>query len=188
MLHITTSTQPSASPIEYSFWYNLLSMPMHVHCMNLHCGCIHMNYFAKDYGLSTSHSCCKCPADIHNHPYTHITPAASWVNRCYTEREFRRAFPDCCEVFDLPGVSHHTVGPDTMHNKHLGMDPYFCSSVLYLLVYTMMPGMWAPTPEAISNRCKGCIYIYIYIERDIQRWCAKVYACIYIGIYEIVST
>ena len=89
----------------------------------------------KDYGLSTSHSCAKCPADIHTYPYTQVTPAASWFKKCYTEVEFKRAFPERCDVFDIPGVSHHTLGPDTMHNKHLGMDPYFCGSVLYLLVF-----------------------------------------------------
>ena len=97
---------------------------------------------AEDYGLSTSHYCAKCPADIHNHPYTHVTPAASWVAECYTAAEFKKAFPDACEVFEIPGVSGHTLGPDTMHNKHLGMDPYFSGSALYFLVFVMLPGVW----------------------------------------------
>ena len=104
--------------------------------------CITLIFPAKDYGLSTSHSCAKCPADIHNYPYTQVTKDASWFTRCYTVDQFKLRFPDRCEVFDIPGVSHDTVGADTMHNKHLGMDVYFCGSVLYLLVYVMLPGVW----------------------------------------------
>jgi len=135
-------------------------------------------FCAQDYGLSTSHSCSKCPADIHNHPYTHVHAGASWICRCYTEAQFKRAFPAACEPFDLPGVNHHTIAPDTMHNKHLGMDVYYLASVLYLLVFVVLPGVdggWRILEIRNSSGRKHfqspnlkklyiSLYIYIYIS------------------------
>ena len=128
---------------------NMSHMPTHLHIEPCTCKTYlawlrdsHILVMHKDYGLSTSHSCAKCPADIHNYPYTQVTKDASWFARCYTVEQFKLRFPDRCEVFNIPGVTHDTVGADTMHNKHLGMDVYFCGSVLYLLVYVMLPGVW----------------------------------------------
>ena len=96
----------------------------------------------QDLGLSTTHSCACCPADIHNFPYTEVSQlTAKWIPKCYNFDEFCRAFPNRCAVFDIDGVTHLTVGCDTMHNKHAGMDMYSCASVLYLLVYVMLPGI-----------------------------------------------
>ena len=102
----------------------------------------HMDTKLQDYCLrGTSHQCNLCPADIHNYPYNDVSEAAAWMGHEFTEVEFRAAHPDMCDIFLAPGVSHLALAADTMHNKHLGMDQYYLASVLYLLVFVMLPGM-----------------------------------------------
>ena len=86
------------------------------------------------------HMCCVCGADIHTLPYSHVHADATWIPTQYTHAQFLRRWPDCCAIFRVPGVTKDVIAFDTMHNKHLGMDQYFLASVLYVLVYLMLPG------------------------------------------------
>jgi len=110
----------------------------------------------KDLHLNGSHSCNQCPADIHNFPYTDVSENPCWKGRNFTPAEFKTRFPDRAEILDVDGTGHLAIGMDSMHNKHLGADQYYAASVLYLLVFVVMPGQLGCHPTSNSTYKGAC--------------------------------
>ena len=50
------------------------------------------------------------------------------------------AHPSVPAIFDLPDVDLHSISPDWMHTKHLGVDQYLFGSVLMLLTHNVDGG------------------------------------------------
>jgi hypothetical protein len=51
-----------------------------------------------------------------------------------------RAHPHPHRIFLLQFVTYFVIFVDLLHCKYLGIDMYFCASVLWLLVYILLPG------------------------------------------------
>ena len=74
-------------------------------------------------------------------PYTDVSENPCWADHVYDDAAFRAANPNAAELLAVPCVGPWTLGCDTMHNKHLGMDMYYGASVLYLLIFVMLEGL-----------------------------------------------
>ena len=67
-------------------------------------------------------------------------PPADWMQNVYSHAQWLALFPDRRSLFRLPGVGIWTVQCDYMHTKYLGADQYFFGSVLWVMVYLLLPG------------------------------------------------
>ncbi len=53
---------------------------------------------------------------------------------------FIAAFSKLHPIFMVTGVVCHALACDYMHVKHMGIDGYFAASVVWLLVFHILPG------------------------------------------------
>ena len=104
-----------------------------------------LEHWAEDWDLprhNAVHPCALCPVSSREGdlPWTDFRENAPWITRTYTNAVFRDLFPGAHIIFSCqPGVGVETLAPDYLHDKHLGFDAYFLSSVLVMLVYYIMP-------------------------------------------------
>ena len=69
-------------------------------------------------------------------------------------QEWMVANPHRIDLFKLPGVTATSYVVDLMHAKHMGTDKYYYGSVLFLLVYVMLPGTPELNLQTVWNECK----------------------------------
>ena len=98
--------------------------------------------------------CARCLANTTTHPFTDCRPTAAWRGTEWTPAGFDAAHPNRHIVFTIPGVSIYSITFDLMHCKHLGIDQYFLGSVLWILVYLMLPNDKADNLARIMARAK----------------------------------
>ena len=113
-----------------------------------------LEYFWQDLGLASyngnDHPCNLCPGNATTVPWRDLRPKMKplWTHLIYSINEFLMVCPGLLTqgkprhvIFTLAGVSHHTVMLDVLHCKYLGTDQYFGGSVMWLLVYVILPGI-----------------------------------------------
>ena len=83
--------------------------------------------------------CGLCPTDGTTMPWKDLRLNADWMARIHTAAGWQRASTDRFALVTLPGVSILNCMCDIMHNKHMGVDMYFCGSVLFILCYVLLP-------------------------------------------------
>ena len=107
-----------------------------------------LDYLCKEMFLPNSsrndHPCCFCPGNatraLNAFEFRHGQSA--WRPRIYTKVAWAHS-PFCQHLIfraTTLGVTVLSVAADWMHNKNLGTDQYFYGSVIFLLVYEILPG------------------------------------------------
>ena len=66
-------------------------------------------------------------------------PTAKWISGGVTTANWREHWNTSCALFRIPGVSAWSVSMDYTHCMFLGWLQYLCGSIMYMLVYTLMP-------------------------------------------------
>ena len=103
-----------------------------------------LDYYNKSLGLeshtrTTTSPCIFCPASTGVLDWRDFRPNAGWLPFIYTIESWLEIHPEHLPIFDLWFVSIHTVTADYMHIKYLGVDQYFYASMLWMLVFKLMP-------------------------------------------------
>jgi hypothetical protein len=111
-----------------------------------------LDYFCKTLNMPwyTSRTpCALCPCNSSDIPWTDFSSAAAWRARVWDNVTWAAQFPNRHVLFQsvlgatvLPdfGCGIQALAPDIMHIKHMGTDAWTYGSVLFLLVYIIMPG------------------------------------------------
>lgn len=107
-----------------------------------------LEHFNKELKLPNSsrndHPCCFCPgnASVLLNAYEFREGKSGWLSRIYTKIDWATNQFNVHVLFRSPvlGVTVLNIAADWMHNKNLGTDGYFYGSVLFLLVFDVLPG------------------------------------------------
>ena len=127
-----------------------------------------LEHWAKVYKLphfSSNKPCVCCPADCNDAslPWTDFREnAAAWMTRIWTPAAWLAAFPVHHIIFDLPFVSILNIAVDWMHVKLLGTDMYLFGSVLWILVYMLLPN----SPEENMDAVETLLLQYFVDSRE----------------------
>ena len=95
--------------------------------------------------------CCLCPCNSSSMPWHHFSFGAQWLQHIYTTTAWKASGASACLLFLITGVDNQSLHPDWMHAKHLGSDKVLGGSVLYLLIYFMLPGTVAENLIRVWN-------------------------------------
>ena len=102
--------------------------------------CGDLDYFSKWLGVpvSTNHSkpCCQCRCTFAG-PSSWMDNRLNspWQSTVLTARNWKQHWQSSCPLFDLPGMTAHSVALDLMHNFFLGWLQFAYGSVFYLLTH-----------------------------------------------------
>ena len=106
-----------------------------------------LDYFANSLRLRHHHSlrpCSWCPCNsFPGDPMAwdeFRVEFAHWMQQLWDDIEWREAHPDRHPLFKVSGIGISTAYPDHTHSKSMGTDGYTYGSVLWLLVFHIMPG------------------------------------------------
>jgi hypothetical protein len=107
--------------------------------------CGDLDYFAKWFGIPRwgNHSrMCSICRSTYKGPMSWLDnrAMAGWVSSVVTASNWRSHWNPDCILFLLEGLSSLSIALDYMHNSYLGWLQYFYGSVLFLLVYHIIPG------------------------------------------------
>jgi hypothetical protein len=125
-----------------------------------------LEYLWQELGLPNINSnqpCCFCPANVATLPlYEFRLAVAQWLPRIYNVVQWRATGHATNELFNIAhaGINIHTVGPDLMHCKHLGVDQYFHGSVMWLLCFMIYPGGATENVERLFSELKAAYRTY----------------------------
>ena len=106
--------------------------------------CGDLDYFGKYFGIPkwSNHlkMCAVCPAGFHG-PMSWLDnrALAGWISSVVTASNWRSHWNPDCILFLLEGLSSLSIAYDYMHNSYLGWLQYFYGSILFLLVYHILP-------------------------------------------------
>ena len=112
-----------------------------------------LEHFNLELNLPNPNSnapCALCPANTTDRPmHEYRTGRMRWMADIYSRARFFATRWCTHAIFhDVHGgIYSATVFPDWLHTKHLGTDAYFYGSVLWMLVYMLLPG----TPQENMN-------------------------------------
>ncbi|CAK0807567.1 unnamed protein product [Prorocentrum cordatum] len=100
---------------------------------------------------SAGNPCGWCPCNASTMPWFDFRAGAEWVSRVYAVEEWRTSgAPHARPLLSAPGISIHSLMPDWMHIKHLGLDKRLYGSALHCLVHCTMSG--TPDTNLITLR------------------------------------
>eukprot|EP00959_Pyramimonas_sp_CCMP1952_P459246 9477932-Pyramimonas_sp.AAC.1 len=111
-----------------------------------------LKYWSEDLDLPSHSSdipCALCPANASTLPWWDLFRGAGWTNRIHSVADFEARFPTRHPIFTL--VTHYALSVDIMHVKHMGVDQYFVGSVMYVLIFLVMPGRPEKNMEIIRR-------------------------------------
>jgi len=106
--------------------------------------------FAADFlgmpRVSATNPCSFCPAGCahDNLQWSNFStdPPADWMQLQYGPDQWKELFPNRRALFSLSSVSVWSIACDWMHTKYLGSDSYLFGTVLWLMVYVLLPGSY----------------------------------------------
>lgn len=96
---------------------------------------------------TSNQPCGLCPCNTTTMPWFKFKRTASWMNSAYSISQWIAKGLNRCKLFEIRGVTNHSIFPDWMHAKHLGTDK-------------VLTGMH------IGFRGSCVRYVYTYICRD----------------------
>ena len=135
-----------------------------------------LEYFWQEYGQPNPNSrqpCIMCPATtnaddpVQLHEYR--GGQMRWLSRIYSKAQFFTTRYSAHALFHKVhgGISSLTFMPDLLHCKHLGTDQYFYGSVLWILIYVILPDGHADNLKTIFDHIKDQ-YGTLNIEQRFQ--------------------
>ena len=89
-------------------------------------------------------------------PWNGFRPTASWIHTTYSSAQFEAAFPGRHRILKMTGVTIHTIYPDYMHCKFLGVDMYFLGSVLTIMTFMLIIPRCASFEERLQKVWTYC--------------------------------
>lgn len=103
-----------------------------------------LDYLAKYLGLprSSLHSnpCGMCKCTFHGVlSWMDNRECAAWIRSLVTVSNWKEHLKSDCILFQLAGLNALSIAFDWMHNAYLGWLQYFYGSVLFFLVYHILP-------------------------------------------------
>lgn len=103
-----------------------------------------LDYLAKYLGLprSSLHSnpCGMCKCTFHGVlSWMDNRECAAWIRSLLTVSNWKEHLKSDCILFQLAGLNALSIAFDWMHNAYLGWLQYFYGSVLFFLVYHILP-------------------------------------------------
>lgn len=107
-----------------------------------------LDFMWSFYGWPRGNSatpCALCPCTLRadDCPWSDFrSPGSEWMTRIYGGDQWLGLNPPDQRqpLLTLPGVTILSMAVDWMHCKYLGTDQYFLGSVLFLMVYHLLPG------------------------------------------------
>ncbi|OLP93413.1 hypothetical protein AK812_SmicGene24693 [Symbiodinium microadriaticum] len=144
-----------------------------------------LDYFASvlDVARSTNAAspCCRCKASKWgDQTWQDFRPTAAWMSTVFSPTTWRALPADAkstCPLFSMAATSICILGYDFMHSKYLGADKTLYASILYLLVFHLMPGpdeqanldtLWAEIKAL--NKSWGIETGFRYLNRISMFW------------------
>ena len=110
-----------------------------------------LKYWSEDLDLPNHGSdvpCALCPANASTLPWWDLSQNAGWIDKLHSVEDFAARFPNPYPIFSL--VTLFALSVDIMHVKHMGTDQYLLGSIMYLLIFEVLPG----TPEQNMSQVK----------------------------------
>jgi hypothetical protein len=84
---------------------------------------------------------------------SNFLPTAEWETKLLSPQEWRAANPNKHWIFQCFTVlSQMNVTPDELHIYHLGVNQYMLGSLLWLLVYKILPGTSSDNVNRVWDR------------------------------------
>ena len=107
--------------------------------------CGDLDYFQKWFQIpvSTNHSkpCCQCRATFRGKTsWLDNRVGSEWQNSLLTNRNWKEHWQSKSQLFLLPGITCWSVALDLMHNLYLGWLQFLYGSIMFLLVFHILPG------------------------------------------------
>ena len=103
-----------------------------------------LDYYGKQLDLpkhnNVTKPCTWCPAGTRAPKISDNKPSAAWIKMIFTTVQLLGALERINPLLLISGVVSQTLAADYMHIKHMGMDGYFCASVMWLLCYQVLDG------------------------------------------------
>jgi len=85
--------------------------------------------------------CAWCPCTTGTHlPLDDFRENAEWHGHVYDNMAFLASLTKINPLFLVTGVLNYCLAADWMHVKHMGIDQYYAASVIWLLVFILLPG------------------------------------------------
>ena len=106
--------------------------------------CGDLDYFQKWFGIpqSTNHSkpCCQCKATFRGKTsWLDNRPGSRWQSLLLTNHNWTQHWQSTSQLFLLPGFTCWNVALDLMHNLYLGWLQFLYGSIMFLLVFQVLP-------------------------------------------------
>ena len=125
-----------------------------------------LDFLAKSLGLrhySANEFCDLCPCNVAGEPGlwpSNFGPDSRWIHALFSVEEWRALYPNVPHwLFLLVHVSQHNVEPDELHIIWMGTAAWCNGSVLWMLVFRVMPksavenmqDLWAQITQCYSE-------------------------------------
>ena len=106
-----------------------------------------MEHLTRFFGLphyASNMPCPWCPCQAGKHAdfemlFSNFTNIAAWMSLLYSHVQWHTQNPDPHYIFQIMYLSALNVEPDELHTMHLGTSAYFLGSILWILIYEILP-------------------------------------------------
>ena len=112
---------------------------------------------------------CRC-TKFGPHSWQDFRTSAAWRDTCWKASEWKMwSDKSSCPLLRLPTSNCWTVALDWLHIKYLGMDQFLYASVIFMLVFYVLPGtpeqnmasFWQALQKEYSSLDTPCRYRYL---------------------------
>ena len=79
--------------------------------------------------------------------------SSSWIKNLYTAAQWRAVYPDVPHwLFKFSYLTNLNIEPDELHVLHLGTSMWFVGSLLWLIVFQLLPGTHLENVQDVWSR------------------------------------
>ena len=111
---------------------------------------LNTNLGMRHHGANDPCNWCSCNTSTRS--WSQFGVDAAWLSHVYSSVDFLTQVLPVHPLFTLPGVTVHTLWPDLMHVKYMGVDMYLFGSILVYLVFTFTGNLPADSYGERLNR------------------------------------